>query len=58
MPGIEKQDRLTDELKGQIKAAKTLKELEDIYLPHKPKKKTSATAAKEKGLEELAEFCP
>ncbi|MEI7596412.1 MAG: Tex family protein [Bacteroidota bacterium] len=45
---------LTPELKNQLENAITLTELEDIYLPYKPKRKTRATAAKEKGLEPLA----
>ena len=53
---IEKQDKLTGELKAQIEAALTLTELEDLYLPYKPKKKTRAALARERGLEELAEI--
>jgi protein Tex len=52
---IEKQDKLTPELMQTIVMAGTLAELEDIYLPFKPKRKTRATAAKEKGLEPLAQ---
>ena len=52
---IEKQEKLTPELMQTIVMAGTLAELEDIYLPFKPKRKTRATAAKEKGLEPLAE---
>jgi len=51
---IERQGKLTDELKEQIENANTLTELEDLYLPYRPKRKTRATVAKEKGLEELA----
>ena len=51
---IEKQDKLTPELMKTIVMASTLAELEDIYLPFKPKRKTRASAAKEKGLEPLA----
>lgn len=51
---IEEQDKLTPELKKRIEEAETLTELEDIYLPYKPKKKTRASIAKEKGLEPLA----
>jgi len=51
---IEEQGLLTPELKSKIDNAHTLIELEDIYLPYKPKKKTRATKAKEKGLEPLA----
>lgn len=52
---IEKQGKLTPELMSSIVVASTLAELEDIYLPYKPKRKTRATAAKEKGLEPLAQ---
>jgi Transcriptional accessory protein len=45
---------LTDELKAKIERALTLTELEDIYLPYRPKRKTRASAAREKGLEPLA----
>lgn len=51
---IEKQGKLTPDLLQSIVAAATLAELEDIYLPFKPKRKTRATAAREKGLEPLA----
>jgi protein Tex len=53
---IEKQGRMTEGLKTQINAAQKITELEDIYLPYRPKKKTRGTAAKEKGLEKLAEI--
>jgi len=53
---IEKQGKLTPELKQKILDAKKLQEVEDLYLPYKPKKRTRATAAKEKGLEPLAEL--
>ncbi|WP_276372283.1 Tex family protein [Chryseolinea sp. H1M3-3] len=52
---IEKQDKLTPELMQTIVMAATLAELEDIYLPFKPKRKTRASVAKEKGLEPLAQ---
>jgi uncharacterized protein len=42
-------EKLTDELKQKIEAAATLTELEDIYLPYKPKRKTKASMAREKG---------
>ena len=45
---------LTEELTGQLKAASTLAELEDLYRPYRPKRRTRATMAKEKGLEPLA----
>ncbi|WP_143714380.1 Tex family protein [Methanobrevibacter ruminantium] len=51
---IEEQGKLTDELKQSILDCKTLVELEDLYRPYKPKRRTRATIAKEKGLEELA----
>ena len=53
---IEEQGKMTDELKNQIDKVKTLSELEDIYRPYKPKKKTRGSIAKEKGLEPLAKF--
>jgi uncharacterized protein len=53
---IEKAEKLTDELRAQLMAAKTLNELEDLYLPYKQKRKTRATKAKEKGLEPLAKI--
>lgn len=52
---IEKQEKLTPALMQSIVMAGSLAELEDIYLPYKPKRKTRASAAKEKGLEPLAE---
>jgi protein Tex len=52
---IEKQGKLTPELMSSIVSAQTLAELEDIYLPYKPKRKTRASVAKEKGLEPLAQ---
>lgn len=51
---IEEQGNLTPDLKKQINAATTLTTLEDLYLPYKPKRRTRATIAKEKGLEPLA----
>lgn len=56
LKSIEEQGKLTDELKASILEAKTLTELEDIYRPYKPKKKTRAIIAKEKGLEPLADY--
>lgn len=50
------QGKLTDELKESFLNAKTLSELEDLYRPFKPKKKTRASIAKEKGLEPIAQF--
>lgn len=54
LKSIEKQEKLTPALASAIEAAETLTELEDIYLPYKPKRKTRASMAKEKGLEPLA----
>ena len=51
---IEEQGKLTDELKKRIEACWDATELEDIYLPYKPKRKTRAEAARQKGLEPLA----
>lgn len=51
---IEEQGKLTDELKAQILAAETLVVVEDLYRPYRPKRKTRASVAKEKGLEGLA----
>jgi uncharacterized protein len=51
---IEEQEKMTPELKQRIDAALTMAELEDIYLPYRPKRRTRATIAKEKGLEPLA----
>ncbi len=53
---IEEQGKLTDELKQKILDVATLSELEDLYLPYKPKRRTRATVAKEKGLEPLAKM--
>jgi uncharacterized protein len=53
---IEEQGKLTDELRARIEACLQKTELEDLYLPYKPKKRTRATIAREKGLEPLAEF--
>jgi uncharacterized protein len=52
---IEKQGKLTPELLSAIAKSETLAEVEDLYLPYKPKRKTRASVAKEKGLEPLAE---
>ncbi len=51
---IREQDKMTDLLQKKLDKALTLVELEDIYLPYKPKRKTKAQAAREKGLEPLA----
>ncbi|MDQ7066201.1 MAG: Tex family protein, partial [candidate division KSB1 bacterium] len=54
LKSIEEQGKLTDELREKIEAATRLQEVEDLYLPYKPKRRTRATIAKEKGLEPLA----
>ena len=51
---IAEQEKLTDELAAAIDAAQTLAEVEDLYRPYKPKRRTRATVAREKGLEPLA----
>ncbi len=51
---IEEQEKMTPELRQKIDASVTMSELEDIYLPYRPKRRTRATIAKEKGLEPLA----
>lgn len=54
MASIEEQGKLTEELKAQIEQAMTLVAVEDLYRPYRPKRRTRATIAKEKGLEPLA----
>ncbi len=56
LKSIEEQGKLTDELKEKILAAQTLVVVEDLYRPYRPKRKTRASIAKEKGLEPLAEY--
>jgi protein Tex len=56
LKSIEEQGKLTDDLKNLIETASTMNELEDIYLPYKPKRKTRASVAREKGLEPLAKI--
>lgn len=53
---INEQGKLTDELKQKLENALTMSELEDLYLPYRPKRKTRASVAREKGLEPLAEI--
>jgi uncharacterized protein len=53
---LEERELLTDELKEKIMQAETMAVLEDIYLPYRPKRRTRATIAREKGLEPLAEM--
>lgn len=54
LKSIDEQGKLTPELKSKIDGAETMAVLEDLYLPYKPKRKTKASVAKEKGLEPLA----
>ncbi len=54
LSSIREQGMLSSELEEQIRSCSSLKNLEDLYLPYKPKRKTRASAAKEKGLEPLA----
>ena len=56
MASIEEQGKLTDDLKNKILAAETLVVVEDLYRPYRPKRKTRASVAKEKGLDGLAEL--
>jgi uncharacterized protein len=56
LEAISAQGKLTDELKAKIEATLQKNELEDLYLPYRPKRRTRATVAREKGLEPLAEF--
>ena len=55
LKSIEEQGKLTDELRKKIEAAETMAVLEDLYLPYKPKRRTRATIAREKGLEPLSD---
>jgi uncharacterized protein len=54
LKSLEERNLLTDELRANIQTAETLSSLEDIYLPYRPKRRTRATIAREKGLEPLA----
>lgn len=56
LESIEKQGKLTPGLKEKIESASRLREIEDLYLPYRPKRRTRATIAKEKGLEPLAKL--
>lgn len=56
LQSLQERNLLTDELNGKILAAETMTTLEDIYLPFRPKRRTRATIAREKGLEPLAEI--
>ena len=53
---VEGMEKMTDELRGKIEKAQTLAEIEDLYRPYRPKRRTRATIAKEKGLEPLAAY--
>jgi uncharacterized protein len=56
LASIAEQGKLTDELKARIEGTLDKNELEDLYLPYKPKRRTKATIAREKGLEPLAQY--
>tara|TARA_Y100001980_G_scaffold21309_1_gene6065 strand:+ start:13010 stop:15247 length:2238 start_codon:yes stop_codon:yes gene_type:complete len=56
LKSIDEQEKLTPELKKKIEEAETMTALEDLYLPYKPKRKTRASVAKERGLEPLAKL--
>ena len=56
LASIEEQGKLTDELRAKIVAAETMVAIEDLYLPYRPKRKTRASIAREKGLEGLADI--
>ena len=56
LASIEEQGKLTEELKAQILAAETQVAVDDLYRPYRPKRRTRATIAKEKGLEPLADL--
>ncbi len=55
LKSIEEQGKLTDELRARLEVAETLQVVEDLYLPYKPKRRTRATVAREKGLAPLAQ---
>ena len=56
LASIEEQGKLTEELKNKIIAAETIVAVDDLYLPYRPKRKTRASVAREKGLEKLADI--
>ena len=56
LASIEEQGKMTDELRAKIVAAETMVAIEDLYLPYRPKRKTRASIAREKGLEGLSEI--
>ncbi|MGZ5847578.1 MAG: Tex-like N-terminal domain-containing protein, partial [Ramlibacter sp.] len=53
---VEEQGKLTPELRAAFEGAATKQDLEDLYLPYKPKRRTKATIAREQGLEPLADY--
>ncbi len=55
LKSLEERNQLTEDLKQKILEVETMVDLEDIYLPYRPKRRTRATMAKEKGLEPLAQ---
>lgn len=56
LKSLEERELLTEELEGKVRSAETMTELEDIYLPYRPKRRTRATIAREKGLVPLAQL--
>ena len=56
LKSIEEQGKLTPELRGRIESSRLKTEIEDLYLPYKPKRRTKATIARERGLEPLADI--
>ena len=56
LKSLEERELLTDELRAAIEAAGTMTALEDVYLPYRPKRRTRATIARERGLEPLAQL--
>src|SRR5271154_3807894 len=56
LASIQEQGKLNDELKAKIEATFDRAELEDLYLPYRPKRRTKATIARDKGLEPLADY--
>jgi uncharacterized protein len=56
LKSLREQEKLTPELESQVSEAETMARLEDIYLPYKPRRRTKATIAREKGLEPLAKM--
>jgi uncharacterized protein len=56
LKSLEEQNMLTTQLRSSVESASTMTELEDLYLPYRPKRRTRATIAKEKGLESLAKL--